>query len=535
MKHPIALLSALLLAPLVGLDAADKLKPNILHIHADDLRPDGLRALGTPLLVTPHLDSLVERGMAFTRCYTMGSMVGAVCTPSRTMMLTGRSWQRIPGAPDAGTNAKDPTTFLPRVIQAAGYQTWHMGKADNGFPAGLAEFQISIRDEGKGVERAHSSQRLADSTIQFLKSRTASHETQPFYIYLAPPVPHDPRVAEPQFHALYHPAKISLLPAFLPLHPFNNGEMTVRDEQLAPWPRTPEDTKKQTADFYACITGLDHHIGRIFAELNACGQWENTIIIFSADNGLSMGEHGLFGKQNLYEFGGMHVPLVLAGPGIAKGKSEAFVYLMDLFPTFAEFAGAKLPDGVEGKSIVPILQGRQTKVRDVLYTAYRDCMRSIRDERWKLIRYPLVDRTQLFDLSADPRELKNLADKPEHTAKVAELTALLTKEMASHADKFPLTVANPKPAEWTPPAPRSSPDRRAKKNAATDRQPTGKIRADSKLHFTQWDENKDDFVTLEEFQLGQKNRAGLDATFEGFDKNGDGKLTRAEYVDPRAE
>ncbi len=465
MKYTLLLALASIM-PLGGLCAAEKSKPNILHIHADDHRADGLHALGNPLLVTPNLDTLVERGMTFTHCYTMGSMMGAVCTPSRTMMLTGRSWLRIPKSPGAAANAGAPEAFLPRVIQAAGYQTWHMGKQGNGFPAGLHEFETSIIDDAHGnspeTDRAHCSERLADRTIEFLKSRVVSKESKPFYIYIAPPVPHDPRSAASEFHKLYDPAKITLSPAFLPQHPFDNGEMTVRDEKLAPWPRTQEDTKKQTADYYACVTGLDHHVGRIFTELKASGQWENTIIIFSGDNGLSLGEHGLFGKQNLYEFGGMHVPLVVAGAGIPKGKSEAFVYLMDLFPTFAEFAGARLPDGVEGKSLVPILTGKETKVRDVLYTAYRNCQRAIRDDRWKLIRYPLVDRTQLFDLSTDPHELTNLADKPEHAAKLAELTALLAKEMASHADSHPLTVANPAPAEWTP---GTAPVKRARKQA----------------------------------------------------------------------
>lgn len=445
------------LIPLAALHAAVQppIKRNILHIHADDHRADGLHALGTPLLQTPNLDALVERGMTFTHCYTMGSMIGAVCTPSRTMMLTGRSWQRIPGAPAAAANAKDPATFLPRVLAAAGYQTWHMGKYGNGFPAGLAEFATTLRDEASGKtpqdDRAHCSQRLADGTIKFLKARAEAHEEKPFYIYIAPPVPHDPRSAEPQFQKLYDPAKIPLSPAFLPHHPFDNGEMTVRDEKLAPWPRTEADTKQQNADYYSCVTGLDHHIGRIFAALKASGQWDNTIIIFSSDNGLSLGEHGLFGKQNLYEFGGMHVPLVMAGPGIPQGRSEALVYLMDLFPTFAEFAGAKIPAGVDGQSIVPILNGQQTKVRNVLYTGYRNSQRAIRDDRWKLIRYPLVDRTQLFDLSVDPHELINLADQPQHQAKLAELTAGLKQEMAAHADGFPLTVANPKPAAWSAP------------------------------------------------------------------------------------
>ena len=456
-------------APLATLCAADAstMRPNILHIHADDHRPDGLRALGNPALHTPNLDSLVDRGMTFTHCYTMGSMVGAVCTPSRTMLLTGRSWQRMPGAPAAAANAADPATFLPRVLAAAGYQTWHMGKRSNGFPAGLQAFETSIVDDAHGstpeTDRAHCCQRLADRTIEFLKSRAVNRQARPFYIYLAPPVPHDPRSAEPQFHTLYDPAQIPLSPAFLPQHPFDNGEMAVRDEKLAPWPRTPEDTKRQTADYYACITGLDYHVGRIFAELKASGQWDNTIVIFSGDNGLSLGEHGLFGKQNLYEFGGMHVPLVIAGPGIPKGRSEALVYLMDLFPTFAEFAGAKVPAGVEGLSLVPVLAGKGNKLRDVLYTGYRDCQRALRDARWKLIRYPLVDRTQLFDLSADPHELTNLADRPEQAPKVAEMTARLAKEMTRYADAIPLAVAHPKPAEWSPSGIGNTPTKEAAK------------------------------------------------------------------------
>ena len=124
-------------------------RPNILHIHADDHRADGLGALGAPGLITPHLDTLVARGMTFTRAYTQGSMIGAVCTPSRTMMLTGRSWQRIPGAKAARPEADNPATFLPSVLAAAGYRTWHMGKGGNAFTEGLRAFQTSILDDGK--------------------------------------------------------------------------------------------------------------------------------------------------------------------------------------------------------------------------------------------------------------------------------------------------------------------------------------------------------------------------------------------------
>jgi arylsulfatase A-like enzyme len=430
--------------------AADKPLPNILHINADDHRADGLHALGNAALQTPNLDTLVERGMVFTRCYTMGSMIGAVCTPSRTMLLTGRSWQRIPKAPGARPNADDPATFLPRVLAAAGYQTFHAGKTGNAFSPGIQAFETSLSLDDKVTGgRANASRTMADRAVEFLGAR---NREKPFYMYLAPPVPHDPRSAEAQFHALYDPSKLTLSPAFLPQHPFDNGEMAVRDEKLAPWPRTPEDTLRQTADYDACVTGLDAHIGRIFEALKSRGDWADTVIVFTGDNGLSLGEHGLFGKQNLYEFGGMHVPLVIAGPGIPKGKSEALAYLMDLFPTFCELAGAKVPDGVDAMSLLPVIRGSREQVRDVLYTGYRDCQRSVRADRWKLIRYPLVDRTQLFDLASDPHELNNLSDRLEHADKVTELMAVLQREMTAYGDPYPLTVPNPKPAAWSPPA-----------------------------------------------------------------------------------
>lgn len=454
MPDPARIAIVLALLSVSQLAAALARPPNILHLHADDHRPDGLRALGNPILETPHLDTLVARGTTFTRCYTQGSMVGAVCLPSRTMLLTGKSWLRIPNGRDA---TADASQSLPRVLGRAGYATFHVGKGGNEFTAGLNAFDTNlVMNDGPPEQRRGSSERHADATIKFLRERTSSAAgagAKPFYIYFAPPVPHDPRVAAPEFHGRYDPKKIPLSPAFLPQHPFDNGEMIVRDEQLAPWPRTPEDTKQQLADYYACITGLDHHIGRVFAALKAAGEWDHTIIIFTGDNGLSMGEHGLFGKQNLYEFGGMHVPCVIAGPGIPPGRSDALVYLMDLFPTFCDLTGAKIPEGVEGRSLVPVIQGRTAKVRDVLYTGYQAGQRAIRDDRWKLIRYPLVDRTQLFDLAADPRELKNIAADPTQAPRLAAMTALLQQEMKRYGDDAPLTVANPKPAAWTPPSP----------------------------------------------------------------------------------
>jgi len=185
------------------------------------------------------------------------------------------------------------------------------------------------RIETKG-RNASSATEHADNAIAFL----AKHDVRkPFFLYLAPPVPHDPRLAPPEFTGLYDPTKLTLSRNFLPRHPFDNGELEVRDELLSPIPRTTEAMRRELADYYATITHLDHKVGRVLQAVRERGIAKNTVIIYSSDQGLAVGgRHGLMGKQNLYE----HVkpPLILAGPGIPRGRSDALVYLFDLSPRF---------------------------------------------------------------------------------------------------------------------------------------------------------------------------------------------------------
>lgn len=425
-------------------------KPNVLFILADDMRPDSIGACGNPHIKTPNLDTLVGRGTVFTRAYVQGSNSGAVCMPSRTMLLTGLSVFHFNGNGGFGTVKPGTSALWAPTMSAGGYETFHFGKKDNSCMAGMQVFDTARYTESDHARRSFSSQEAGDGVIEYLKNRK---KDKPFFIYMAPPVPHDPRVCPKEFMDLYDPAKIPLPPSYMPVHPFDNGEMTVRDEKLAPWPRTEEVIKRHLADDYACITCFDHHIGRIFECLKELGQFDNTIIVFAGDNGLSLGDHGLMGKQNLYEFGGMHMPLVLAGPGVPKGRSEALVYLFDVYPTVCELTGTAIPPEVESKSLVPVMTGKTNKVRDCLLTAYRNCQRAVRDDRWKIIRYPLVDKTQLFDLQTDPHEMNDLASKPEYAGKLKEMWALLEKQQKAWNDPVPLTVPNPGPAEWTPPAP----------------------------------------------------------------------------------
>lgn len=404
-------------------------KPNILFILTDDQRWDTIRALGNPDIHTPNLDRLVERGFRFNNAYCMGSMHGAVCLPSRTMIATGRSLWRIPVTPRSQTNAPSGVPLLPTLMNEAGYLTFHCGKANNACTYGNAAFTLNLPTQGRTT---NSAAEHADETIKFLKNHDGK---KPFFIYLAPPVPHDPRLAPAAFTKLYEPAKLTLSKNFMPDHPFDNGELRIRDEELAPHPRTPEVMRQHLADYYATISDMDCQVGRVLTALKEAGFADNTIIIFSSDQGLAVGgRHGLMGKQNLYE----HVkpPLIFAGPGIRLGQSDALVYLYDLFPTICDLGGAKIPEAVEGRSLLSVIKGTRSKVRDTLFGAYRDCQRMIRDERWKLIKYNAggVKNVQLFDLKHDPDELNNLVSDPKHAEQRARLEALLADARKLFAD-----------------------------------------------------------------------------------------------------
>lgn len=402
---------------------------NVLFVVTDDQRFDTIAALGNNEIQTPTLDKLAKRGFTFSNAFCQGSMIGAVCTPSRTMLMTGKSLFRIPAA-----NVKTyggPT--LGAVFRMAGYATLFIGKRGNTFLPGNQAFETVIYNEaGKMTsDRAVQSQFTADETLAWLKHRREA--AKPFFIYLGPPVPHDPRVAPKKFMDMYDPAKITLPKNFMPEHPFDNGDLKIRDELLAPFPRTADVMKRHIADYYACITCFDYHLGRIIAALEASGDLANTLIVFTSDHGLAVGgRHGLMGKQNLYE----HVkpPLIFAGPGIPQGQSKALVYLYDLFPTVVELARLPAPQGVDGISLAPVLHGAKERVRTSLFAAYKNCQRMVRDERWKLIWYPLLDRYQMFDVVEDPWELTDLHARPEHAARYQQLKQLLAAEQKNFGD-----------------------------------------------------------------------------------------------------
>ncbi len=433
--------------------AAPTPKPlNVLFLFSDDQRHDTIHALGNDAIQTPHLDRLAQQGFVFRNAAIMGSMGGAVCLPSRAMLMSGRTLWRAPG------DLKG-VPLWPEVMGRAGYVAcgtgkWHNGPASyaRAFAQGGPVFFGGMWDHAhvpvfdfdpagryprqkQRIATKFSSELFADAAVEFLRGHRGD---RPFCLYVAFTAPHDPRMPPGQYARMYDPQKIPLPKNFMPEHPFDNGELKIRDEQLAPWPRTPDVIRRHLADYYGMISHLDAQIGRILKTLEETGHDRDTLVIFSSDNGLALGSHGLMGKQSLYEHS-QRVPLVLAGPGIAKGQSRALVYLYDLFPTVCELTGVSVPKGVEGKSLAPILRGREEKVRDFIIGAYREFQRSIREPRWKLIEYHVQGRrtTQLFDLQSDPWELKNLAEDPAAQEHRQRLQSLLKKSLVEAADPVP--------------------------------------------------------------------------------------------------
>lgn len=440
-------------------------RPNIVFLFSDDQRADAVGAYGNTHVRTPNVDRLAERGFRFEAAYVMGGHHGAICAPSRAMLMSGRSLFRV-------YENLDPVATFPQMLGRAGYATFATGKWHNsrtsfekGFQQGRNVFfggmgdhdhlpMEDLRPEGgftAPVMQGFSTTRFVDAAVAFIERHAAAAPERPFLAYVAFTAPHDPRTPPDEYLARYPPEAVPLPPNFRPVHPFDLGPetMAVRDEHLAAWPRTPDVVRAQIAEYYALVEQMDVQIGRILQALERTGQLQHTIVVFASDNGLALGSHGLLGKQSLYEHS-TRVPLVLAGPGIPRGTSDALVYLFDLAPTLYALTGVAGPDGMDGHDLSPVWRRERPRVRETLFTAYVDAQRAVRDEGWKLIRYPGLHHTQLFDLRTDPYELRDLAGDPAQQERVATMLRWLEDWQRRTGDPHPLTAAVRRPMAFDP-------------------------------------------------------------------------------------
>ena len=433
-------------------------KPNVLFLFADDQRADTIGAYGNPHIKTPNLDRLVAGGFSFRGNYIFGGNSGAVCMPSRAMLMSGKTWFHV------DTQTLKGVKTLPELLQEHGYVTFGTGKWHNGEESWLRSFQngkniffggmanhlkVPIRDLGpdgklteKQTGRKFSTLLFADAAVDFLKHQDGK---KPFFAYVAFTAPHDPRMPPMAFRKEYYRNRPPLPENFLPQLPFDDGMMVLRDEVLAPWPRTEDIVRDQLAEYYGMITHLDGQIGRILDALKKTGQADNTIIIYSADNGLALGSHGLLGKQNVFE-PSMKVPLIFIGPGIPRGKSTtAFSYLLDVYPTLCDVLGIQPPPGLEGESLRPLWEGEKERVRDSVFLPFLQIQRAVRDDRWKLICYPKISYMQLFDLQSDPYENTNLIERADCAEHVQRLLRLMKQWQAKEGDGIALPTENKEP------------------------------------------------------------------------------------------
>ena len=436
-------------------------KPNILFIFADDQMWNSLGSIEGCPVKTPNLDRLRERGVSFTHTYNMGSFTPAVCVASRAMLNTGSFVWRAAALSSKGNNLKDPNApknmpqytvpkrksegYWSQWMKQAGYETYMTGKWHVDVKAEtLFDHTVHVRGGMPGQTAAgynrpkspedyetgwkpwdtkyggfwkggkHWSEVLGDDSVAFLDQAKASDK--PFFMYLAFNAPHDPRQSPKEFVDMYPVDKVDVPQNFLPEYPYNEyagSGRSLRDEKLAPFPRTEYSVRVNRQEYYAIITHMDKQIGRILDALDASGKADNTYIFFTADHGLAVGDHGFMGKQNMYD-SSMRVPMLMVGPGIKPGKTvNAPVYLQDIMATSLDIAGIEKPAQVDFNSLLPLATGKTEKsAYDAIYGAYFGCQRMLRTEQYKMIIYPTANIVRLFNMNNDPLEMNDLAQDP---------------------------------------------------------------------------------------------------------------------------
>ncbi|HCN75962.1 MAG TPA: sulfatase [Verrucomicrobiales bacterium] len=476
LKHllPAALCCLLVAMPLPAVEK----RPNFLFILVDDQAPFDLKVYDPKSpLDTPNLDRLAAQGVVFDGAYQMGSFSGAVCMPSRHMIMSGRTVWHLPPAP-WGAKTCPPNleqNSIPAVFNRAGYATMRTCKTGNSYEAANKLFTVRHDASKRGGDDETGSTWHGDRVMDYLRDRESAKDDKPFFIFYGFSHPHDTRDGRPELLAKYgavnhtdeaappssHSLQPGLPPNYLPGHPFDMTHADVRDEVAVSgvWKRRDEASiRNEIGRQYACSENIDIQIGRVLKRLEETGELDNTFIIYTADHGMSIGRHGLMGKQNLYQHT-WRVPFIVKGPGIPAGRRvEGNIYLLDILATFCDLAGIPAPETNEGLSFKPVLLGEKPVMRDVLYGAYsggsKPGIRTVKKGDWKLVRYESPDRsvneTQLFNLAENPDELlpqhhdpkvaaltgnmpkpeqTNLASDAAHAAKLAEMQALLLAEM----------------------------------------------------------------------------------------------------------
>jgi len=478
------LLAAILLAAVAAMPtavAAEPSRPNIIFIFSDDHAEHAISAYGSKVNHTPHLDRLAAEGARFTNSFVTNS----ICTPSRATLLTGQ-YSHHNGVPvfNAFDGSRDT---VAKRLQAGGYHTgmvgkWHLGSDPTGFdrwivlPGQGDYWNPHFLAPGSRLQiEGHVTDIIGDLGVEFIKTRPAD---KPFFLLLHHKAPHRRWQPDERNKAKFADAVIpepetlwddyATRPAALPENRQTiHRDLSDKDLKQDPPPGlegkalTKWKYQRYMQDYLACVQGVDDNVGKLLDHLDEAGLTDETIVIYSSDNGWYLGDLGLYDKRFMYE-PGLRVPLIARGPGIGRGlEPDAFVANIDLAPTFLGLAGLPIPESMQGESLLPLLAGTTPDNwrRSVYYRYYHDpghhntrAHYGVRTATHKLIHYWKKDAWELFDLVSDPTEQHNLlfdeseAATPEVQRLFSELKAEITRLQEAYGDEGQYADAD----DWPP-------------------------------------------------------------------------------------
>jgi len=417
-------------------------RPNIVFLLADDLRWDALGCMGNRIIQTPNLDALAKRGVLFRNAFVTTS----ICAVSRASIFTGQ-YARRHRINDFKTDLS-PEAFARTyvaLLRAAGYRVGFIGKYGVGVNLPAAAFDYWRGFPGQGSyftkkETVHLTQRMGDQALEFLK---AQDRKTPFCLSVSFKSPHAmDRAArefppDPRDEKLYEDVTIPVPKTAADKYFRALPEFAQQSEGRARWKlrfATSEQYQKVVRDYYRLITGMDREIGRIVAALEQLGLTDNTIIIFSSDNGFFLGERGMADKWLMYEES-IRVPLIVSDPRLPpaqRGRGVAAMALnIDLAPTMLDYAGIKAPQTMQGRSLRPLVEGKSGAWRKDWFYEHHTLPKiippseGVRTERWTYLRWmgvePVIE--ELYDLQADPLQEHNLAGQAAHRDTLTRLRA----------------------------------------------------------------------------------------------------------------
>jgi arylsulfatase A-like enzyme len=448
-------------------------RPNIIFIMTDDHAAHALSCYGSKVNTTPQLDRLAAGGMRFDRAFVTNS----ICTPSRATLLTGQ-YSHLNGVPVF--NPFDPKRMtVARLLQSAGYHTgmigkWHLGSEPVGFDhwiilpgQGAYVNPLFLVPGGTRKIEGYASDVITDLGIKFLDDRPRD---KPFLLFLHHKAPHRNWVPDERNRAKFadkdFPEPPTLRddyagrPAALP----ENKQTVTRDlnktdlkgdpppglsgDELLKW-----KYRRYMQDYLACVAGVDDNVGRFLDHLEKAGLAQNTVVLYTSDNGFFLGDMGMYDKRFMYE-PSLRIPLLVRWPGVVQAGSttDRFALNIDFAPTFLDIAGQPIPADMQGRSLVPLFKGEAPADwrQSMYYRYYHDpghhntrAHYGVRTRTHKLIHYWKKDAWEMFDLVADPNEQKNLAGDPAHKDLFVRLKAELYrlkkkfKDDDQFADKQP--------------------------------------------------------------------------------------------------